>query len=79
MQLDQTSHLIRRAGELAANYHRGLSERSVAPTAAALAALTEFDEPFPEHPADAEATLEMLDRVGSPATRPSAPGTAPPG
>lgn len=68
MQLDQTSHLIRRAGELAANYHRGLSERSVAPTAAALAALTEFDEPFPEHPADAEATLEMLDRVGSPAT-----------
>ncbi len=68
MQLDQTSHLIRRAGELAANYHRGLSERSVTPTAAALAALAEFDEPFPENPADAEATLEMLDRVGSPAT-----------
>lgn len=68
MDLDETSELIRNAAARAAAYHAGLSDRGVAPTEEALAALAAFDEPFPEEPTSAAGTLELLDRVGSPAT-----------
>lgn len=68
MDLDDTPQLIRDAAERAAAYHIGLNNRGVAPSPAALAALTAFEEPFPEEPVDASLTLELLDRIGSPAT-----------
>ncbi|QDT73002.1 pyridoxal phosphate-dependent decarboxylase family protein [Lacipirellula limnantheis] len=68
MDLDETSALIRDAAERAAAYHANLDARGVAPTAEALAALASFDEPFPEQPSSAAETLDLLDRIGSPAT-----------
>ena len=55
-------------------YLDGLADRPVFPTAAALAALEAFDEPLPEHGCSASEPLELLDRVGSPATVASAGG-----
>jgi glutamate/tyrosine decarboxylase-like PLP-dependent enzyme len=68
MDLDDTAELIRNAAARAGAYHANLNARGVAPTAEALAALAAFDEPFPEEPTSATETLELLDRVGSPAT-----------
>ncbi|MBA4104973.1 MAG: aspartate aminotransferase family protein [Pirellula sp.] len=68
MDLHDTSELIRNAAARAAAYHASLNARGVAPTAAALAALAAFDEPFPEEPTSATETLELLDCIGSPAT-----------
>jgi glutamate/tyrosine decarboxylase-like PLP-dependent enzyme len=53
-------------------YISGLNERPVAPSAAAVAALQQLDEPLPEGPSDAAQTLALLDRVVSPATLASA-------
>jgi glutamate/tyrosine decarboxylase-like PLP-dependent enzyme len=68
MDLDDTAELIRNAAARAGAYHANLNARGVAPTAEALAALAAFDESFPEEPTSATETLELLDRVGSPAT-----------
>lgn len=68
MALDDIPELIRNAAARAAAYHANLNARGVAPTAEALAALAVFDEPFPAEPTRAAETLELLDRVGSPAT-----------
>jgi glutamate/tyrosine decarboxylase-like PLP-dependent enzyme len=68
MDLDDSPELIRNAAARAAAYHANLNVRGVAPTAEALAALAAFDEPFPAEPTSAAETLELLDRVGSPAT-----------
>ena len=56
----------------AVRYLQGLSTRQVAPDEKALAGLAEFDEPLPEGPDDPRHVLELLDRVGSPATMASA-------
>jgi glutamate/tyrosine decarboxylase-like PLP-dependent enzyme len=45
-----------------------IRERAVAPRPDAVAALQAFDEPLPPGPTDPAAVLELLDRVGSPAT-----------
>jgi glutamate/tyrosine decarboxylase-like PLP-dependent enzyme len=55
-------------------YLAGLDERPVAPDGAALAGLARFDEPLPEAPGEAAATLALLDEAGSPATMASAGG-----
>ena len=60
--------LLNLTAETAARYLETLENRSVAPSAAALEGLTELDEPLSELPMDAGRVLEMLDRVGSPAT-----------
>jgi glutamate/tyrosine decarboxylase-like PLP-dependent enzyme len=60
--------LLNRTAEVAARYLENLEERSVAPTPEALAGLAEFDGPLPERPMEAARVLEMLDRIGSPAT-----------
>src|SRR5438477_13166240 len=52
----------------AIRYLDGLSDRSVAPTADAIATLKVFDESMPAGPSDASDTLRLLDEVGSPAT-----------
>jgi glutamate/tyrosine decarboxylase-like PLP-dependent enzyme len=46
----------------------------VAPTAEAVAALRRLDEPLPDHPAEPEAVVALLDELGSPATMASAGG-----
>ncbi len=60
------------AARRARMYLQGLGERSVAPSAAAIAALRELDEPLPRGPSAPEDTLARLDSVVSPATMGSA-------
>jgi len=56
------------AAKRASAYLRDLEHRSVAPNAAALAALERLHEPFPEKPTDPEEVLAQLDSIGGPAT-----------
>ncbi len=58
----------------AGRYLASLDDRAVAPDGAALAGLARLDEPLPELPGDAAATLALLDEAGSPATMASAGG-----
>ena len=60
--------LLNLTAQTAARYLEDLEDRSVAPSEAALAGLTELNEPLPELPMDAECVLKTLDRIGSPAT-----------
>ena len=66
--------LLSRAASAAARYLEGLDERRVTPTDEAIRHLSELNEPLPEQPTSAEAVLEMLDRIGSPATVATAGG-----
>jgi len=60
--------LLRRAAQLALEYEGAIDARAVAPTRAALDALSGFDEKLPDHGADPLETLAMLDELGGPAT-----------
>jgi glutamate/tyrosine decarboxylase-like PLP-dependent enzyme len=60
--------LLAEAGERARRYLDGVADRSVVPSAEALAALDQFDFPLPEKGLDASQVLALLDDVGSPAT-----------
>jgi glutamate/tyrosine decarboxylase-like PLP-dependent enzyme len=66
--------LLGDAAGRAQNYLAGLAERPVAPVDSDVARLSMFDEPLPEYPGDAAATLSLLDELGSPATVASAGG-----
>ncbi|HEY2895842.1 MAG TPA: aminotransferase class V-fold PLP-dependent enzyme [Gemmatimonadaceae bacterium] len=69
-----TRTLLSDAANRAATYLEGLSSRSVAPSAGAVAALSHFDETLPEHPRDPARVLRELDEFGSPGTGASAGG-----
>ncbi|MEO6210735.1 MAG: aminotransferase class V-fold PLP-dependent enzyme [Gemmatimonadaceae bacterium] len=69
-----TRSLLADAASRAATYLEGIDSRSVAPTAAAIAALARFDQPLPERPLEPAAILRELDEVGSPGTSTSAGG-----
>jgi glutamate/tyrosine decarboxylase-like PLP-dependent enzyme len=71
---ESRSSLLAEAAHRTLEYLRGLEARSVAPSAEAVAALRQLDEPLPQEPSAAEATFRLLDRVGSPATMGSAGG-----
>jgi glutamate/tyrosine decarboxylase-like PLP-dependent enzyme len=60
--------LIRAAADHAIAYAAGIDDRHPTPTAEARAALAEFDEQLPEGPTDPAATIDLLQRVGGPAT-----------
>jgi len=64
--------------ELAANrasaYLQSVGSRRVAPSPSAVADLARFDEPLPDGPGDVCSVLDVLDRVGSPATVATAGG-----
>jgi len=60
--------LLADAADRARRYVRAVADRPVAPTPQALADLSHFDEPLPEHPSDPRETLALLDTYGSPAT-----------
>ncbi|MBI2840821.1 MAG: aminotransferase class V-fold PLP-dependent enzyme [Acidobacteria bacterium] len=62
------NHLLKATAERAWRYLDGLDDRSVAPSADAIATLRRLDEPLPEGPTDPQAVVALLDEVGSPAT-----------
>ena len=64
----RTAALLDDAAARAKRYLGTLDARGVAPSAAALAALAQLDEPLPESPGDPAATLARLDELVSPAT-----------
>jgi glutamate/tyrosine decarboxylase-like PLP-dependent enzyme len=60
--------LMIEADRRAAAYVASVSERPPYPDQIALANLAEFDEPYPEQGRSSLDTLDLLDRIGSPAT-----------
>ena len=64
--------LLRRAADLALEYTATIDSRDATPTPTATAALSAFDEVLPDGPSDAVETIELLARVGGPATMGSA-------
>jgi glutamate/tyrosine decarboxylase-like PLP-dependent enzyme len=58
----------------ASTYLETVGSRRVTPSPAALQALAQFEEPLPEAPRDGRCVVELLDRVGSPATVATAGG-----
>src|SRR5437867_693384 len=56
------------AARRAKAYLASLATRPVGPRPEAIAALSRWDEPLPEHPSDPAESLRLLDEVGSPAT-----------
>ena len=65
-------NLLQDAAARAKTYLAQLDERAVAPSAAALAALSDLSGPWSEQGAGADEVLAKLDRLGSPATIASA-------
>jgi glutamate/tyrosine decarboxylase-like PLP-dependent enzyme len=63
-----TDDVVRRAADLALAYVTAIDGRDATPTAGAVAALAAFDEPLPDCPGDAVATIELLAAIGGPAT-----------
>ena len=68
------SDLLDDAAHRATRYLTHIGARPVAPTSAALSALSVFDRPIPERTSPAEEVLAELDEFGSPATMASAGG-----
>ncbi len=60
--------LVRDGAERAIRYLERLDERSVGPSADAVASLARLREPLPERPCDPAEVLRLLDEIGSPAT-----------
>jgi glutamate/tyrosine decarboxylase-like PLP-dependent enzyme len=71
MVMDNTESrkvLLAEAARRGGAYLGALSERLVAPSAEAVAALSAFAEPLPADPTDPAQVLAQLDEIGSPAT-----------
>jgi glutamate/tyrosine decarboxylase-like PLP-dependent enzyme len=66
--------LLSVAARRAVAYLQGVAERRVAPSDSALRDLEQFVEVLPDSPSDACAVLDLLDRIGSPATVATAGG-----
>jgi glutamate/tyrosine decarboxylase-like PLP-dependent enzyme len=60
--------LLKLAAEKAQDYVRGAGARHVAPLAKDVAELARLHERFPEGPSDAAEVIELLHKIGSPAT-----------
>ncbi len=70
--MDSFERLLTDTAARAIRYRREIVDRSVVPTTAALDALAALDEPTPEVPSSDADVIELLDRIGSPATIASA-------
>jgi glutamate/tyrosine decarboxylase-like PLP-dependent enzyme len=66
--MTDTQQLLTQARALAGKYIEGIHERSVMPSASALAGLDELRRPLPMGSTDPIQVLADLDRIGSPAT-----------
>ena len=62
------------AARRALAYLQTVGSRRVGPSPAAVLALAEFEEPLPEASGDTFCVLDLLDRIGSPATVATAGG-----
>ena len=62
------------AARRALAYLQSVGSRPVAPSPSSVKDLAHFDEPLPEAPCDTFCVLDLLDRVGSPATVATAGG-----
>jgi len=60
--------VLRVAAEQAREYLQQVNERRVAPNGESVAALSNFNEPLPQQASDPSAVVEMLHRIGAPAT-----------
>src|SRR5258708_36209809 len=60
--------LLEATASHAADYLENLDTRPVAPTPQAIENLKTLDEPLPQHPAEPDEVLTLLDAIGSPAT-----------
>ncbi|QQS38289.1 MAG: aspartate aminotransferase family protein [Ignavibacteriales bacterium] len=65
---DQLASLLGLTKEFSLEYLTGLNERNVYPDQEALNNLEKFNEPLQEDPIDPAQTIEMLHKLGSPAT-----------
>ena len=72
-----TDDLLDLAATRAKRYLTDVDARDVAPSDVALRGLDTFDEPLPEIGRDAIETIDLLDRVGSPATMAGLPLSPP--
>jgi len=66
--------LLGHAARRAVAYLQSVSTREVAPSEAAVHDLRQFHEPLPDAPADPRELIDLLDRIGSPATVATAGG-----
>src|SRR5258708_20289945 len=64
----QISEILTLAAERARQYVRDVAGRRVAPSEAAVSALAEFHENFPESSCDPSNVIEKLDEIASAAT-----------
>src|ERR1700759_3871108 len=62
------------AARRALAYLQTVGSRRVAPLTSAVRELAQLEEPLPESPGDAYCVLDLLDRIGSPATVATAGG-----
>ena len=62
------------AARRALAYLQTVGSRQVAPSPSAVQALSQFEGPLPDAPCDAFCVLDLLDRIGSPATVATAGG-----
>ena len=68
MPTESDIDLVRTAADHAIAYASSIDGRAAAPTTEAVAALAAFDEALPDGPTDAAETIELLHRIGGPAT-----------
>jgi glutamate/tyrosine decarboxylase-like PLP-dependent enzyme len=68
MSTDRDLQLLRTAADHAIAYASSIDGRPAAPSPDAVAGLVAFDEPLPDGPTDASDTIELLQRIGGPAT-----------
>ncbi|HEX6809876.1 MAG TPA: aminotransferase class V-fold PLP-dependent enzyme, partial [Gemmatimonadaceae bacterium] len=71
---DTTRSVLEDAAQYGIEYLEGLDARSVAPLPAAVARLTELDQPLSDAPTPSEDVIRQLHEIGSPATTASAGG-----
>jgi len=69
-----TRQVLGLAARRASDYLQSVGSRRVAPSPSAVLDLAKFEEPFPDAPSHALCVLDLLDRVGSPATVATAGG-----
>jgi glutamate/tyrosine decarboxylase-like PLP-dependent enzyme len=67
-EVDLTTEALDFAEQRSRVYLRGVTKRRVYPSDAAVTALEQFSEPFPELPSQPVEVVRMLDEIGSPAT-----------
>src|SRR5438309_5952710 len=60
--------LLGLAARRAVAYLQSVPARAVAPSEAAVRGLARFAEPLPQGPSDPREVIDLLDRIGSPAT-----------